>query len=378
MEIKNRNLFRLTRFVLFRVSALFRFMAKFRSPKKRLLLIKTDAIGDYILFRNFLEVIKSSEAYQNYEIDLLGNDAYKDIAITYDAAFINNFTFIKPYDLYESPLQTLKLGWRLFKRNYQVVLQPACTRLLINDGLAALTASKQIIGFAGDNEGIKEKYKSKTDKFYTQLLSLPANIYFEFDRTKFFFETVLQQKIDLRAPHLPTNNTPKQGIVIFTGAGSSKRSWEKEKFLELVKLIQAKSQQPVYLAGGIAETETAKYLTANLSPESITDLTGKTTLPQLVQLIASATLVISNETNAVHIAAATQTPSVCILGGGHFGRFAPYPQQMVHKPTCVYDKMECFNCNWNCIFETLPQEPYPCINIISVGEVWAAVQGVFY
>jgi len=351
-------------------------MAKFRSPKKRLLIIKTDAIGDYILFRNFLEVIKNSESYSDYQIDLLGNEAYKDIAITYDAAFINTLTFIKPYNLYESPLQTLKLGWQLFKRNYQLVLQPAYTRLLINDGLAALAAAKQIIGFAGDNEGIKEKYKIKTDKFYTQLLPLPTDIYFEFDRTKFFFKTVLQQKIDLNAPYTPVHNTTKQGIVIFTGAGISKRSWEKEKFLELIKLIQTHSQQPIYLAGAVSEIETAQYLSTNLPPGSVNDLTYKTTLPQLVQLIASATLVISNETSAVHIAAATQTPCVCILGGGHFGRFAPYPQQMGHKPTCVYKKMECFNCNWNCIFETQPHEPYPCISIISVENVWAAVQEI--
>jgi ADP-heptose:LPS heptosyltransferase len=374
MEIKNRHLFRLTRLVLFKVSALFRFMAKFRSPQKRLLIIKTDAIGDYILFRNFLEVIKNSKTYSDYEIDLLGNQVYKDIALTYDAAFIKRFTFIKPYDLYESPLQTLKLGWQLFKRNYQLVLQPAYTRLLINDGLAALAAGKQIIGFAGDNEGIKGKYKSRTDKFYTQLLPLPFDIYFEFDRTKFFFETVLRQIIDLNAPHIPNNQTTKQGIVIFTGAGISKRGWKKEKFLELIKLIQTHTQQPIYLAGAASETETAQYLCTNLRPGSVNDLIGKTTLPQLVQLIASVNLVISNETSAVHIAAATQTPSVCILGGGHFGRFAPYPQQMDYKPTCVYNKMECFNCNWNCIFETLPNEPYPCIGILSVENVWAMVQ----
>ncbi len=45
MDIKNRKLFRLTRFVLLKLPAVFRFFALFLKPAKRLLLIKTNAIG---------------------------------------------------------------------------------------------------------------------------------------------------------------------------------------------------------------------------------------------------------------------------------------------------------------------------------------------
>jgi ADP-heptose:LPS heptosyltransferase len=368
--IGNRNLYRITRFILLKLPFLLKFLAKFRKREKRLLIIKTDAIGDYILFRNFIEIVKRSEAFKDHEIDLLGNTLCKDIVLTYDAEFITDTFFIKPYDLYEQPLKTLKLGWRLFKRNYSLVLQPSYTRLLITDGLAALTAAKQIICFNGDTEGIKQKYKTKTDKFYTQKLLLPPNVYFEFDRSKFFFEQILKQNIDIKGPSIEGDNTIKQGIIIFTGAGIAKRSWEREKFLELIKLILQYTTQPVYLAGGPADIQTANYLTANLPPTKLIDLTGKTSLPQLVQLIGSSALVISNETSAIHIAAATNTPSVCILGGGHFGRFSPYPKNMANKPVCVYEKMECYNCNWNCIFETPEAEPYPCVGAISLEDAW--------
>jgi len=53
-------------------------------------------------------------------------------------------------------------------------------------------------------------------------------------------------------------------------------------------------------------------------------LAGKTTIAQLVELIRNASLLIGNDSAAIHMAAATQTPSVCILGGGHYGRFLPY------------------------------------------------------
>jgi ADP-heptose:LPS heptosyltransferase len=373
---QNRNLFRLTRLILLKLPLLFKLFAKFRTPAKRILIIKTDAIGDYILFRNFLEIVRQSPLYEGSEIDLVANTLCQDIAMNYDDAFVNQFFFIRPDDLYYSPLKTLGLGWKLFKKNYQTVLQPTYARTLINDGLAGLSASGNTIGFEGDTERIAEKYKLKTDKFYTQRLTLPADIYFEFNRSKYFFENVLGYAVNISGPSIAYINNNTNGIVIFPGAGVVKRSWPAAYFLELIKLIRAQTAQPIYLAGGPAEIPVGNYLEQNLPPECVINLINKTSLPQLIDVIGNADLVISNETSAIHIAAATQTKTVCILGGGHFGRFAPYPDHMAFKPTCVYYKMDCYYCNWNCKFITAPHEPYPCIGNISIQNVWDTVQNL--
>ena len=373
MVIKNRNLFRITRFIIFRLSALLQFFARFRTSQKRLLIIKTDAIGDYIVFRNFIEVIKRSEKFKDYQVHLLGNSLWSDMALKYDAEYIDKFYFTKQYELYEAPLKLLKLGLQLFRNNYQTVLQPSSTRLLITDGLAALTAAKQIIGFESDTEGILAKYKEKTDKFYTARFILPKNIYFEFERSKFFFESVLNEKLAINSIFIPVEKKQSSGIVIFPGAGIFKRSWQKENFLGLLKLIKQYTQQPVYLAGGPGDVAIGNYLEENMPPLSVNNLIGKTSLPQLTELIGNAALVIANETSAIHIAVATKTPSVCILGGGHFERFAPYPAYFDNRPVCIYQKMECYYCNWNCIYETAVTEPYPCINKVNLADVWQAI-----
>lgn len=373
MASENRNLFRLTRFILLKLPLLFSFFAKYRSPQKRLLIIKTDAIGDYILFRNFIEAVKRAKQYENYELDLLGSTLCRDIALTYDSVFVNRFFFI-PADDYHSPLKTLKLGWTLFRRNYQTVLQPTYTRTFITDGLAGLTAAKQIIGFEGDTERIFPKYKVKTDRFYTEKLLLPESVSFEFDKHRFYFESVLKQVVELYGPTVPFNPTSQKGIVIFPGAGISKRNWEPVKFLELIKLISAQTVQTIYLAGGPSEVNIGNFLIENLPIGTVTNLIGKTSLPQLIDLIGNADFIVSNETSAIHIAAATQTKAVCILGGGHFGRFAPYPEYMLSKPLCVYYKMDCYYCNWACKFITDKTDPHPCIGNVSLDEVWQAVQ----
>jgi ADP-heptose:LPS heptosyltransferase len=371
MDIKNRNLFRITRFVLLKLPKFFRFLAMFRKPAKHLLLIKTDAIGDYILFRNFIEIVKRSEKYKDYRIDLLGNILWRDITQTYDDQFLGETYFVNPNSFYEAPLKTLKQGWRLFANNYEVVLQPTYTRVFITDGFAALTAAKHIIGFESDNEGILPRYKTKTDQFYTRRLLLPADSYFEFNRNVFFFETVLETPIDIRSPQIKTDGVPKNGIAILPGAGAFKRGWEGEKFLQLIQQILQNTTQPVYLIGGPAEVRAGDYLMQNL-PGRIENLINKTTLPQLIEKIGSSAILIANETSAIHMAVATQTPSVCILGGGHFERFAPYPAGIAYAPVCVYEKLPCYYCNWLCIYETEPGQPFPCISAVSVEKVWEA------
>lgn len=373
---KNRNLFRLTRFILLKLPLLFKFFSKYRTPAKRVLIIKTDAIGDYILFRNFIETVKQSVSYADYEIDLIANTLCKDIALNYDALFISDFVFVRPDDLYYSPIKTLLLGWKLFRKNYHTVLQPTYTRTLINDGLAGLAAAKNTIGFEGDTEGIVEKYKLKTDKYYTQQLLLPADIYFEFDRSMFFFENTLNQTINLQGPHIPYIKNDQKGLIIFPGAGVLKRAWPASYFLELIKLINSKTTQTIYLAGGPSEIAIGNYLEQNLPPQTVINLINKTSLTGLIDMIGNADLVISNETSAIHIASATQTKSVCILGGGHFGRFAPYPQHIAFKPVCVYYKMDCYYCNWNCKFITAADEPFPCIGNVTIQNVWQEVQNV--
>jgi len=374
MDIKNRKLFRLTRFVLLKLPAVFRFFALFRKPAKRLLLIKTDAIGDYVIFRNFIEILKKSEKYRDYQIDLLGNKIWRDLNEAYDKQYLNETYFIdNPNSFYEAPLKTLKQGWQLFKNRYEVVLHPTYTRLFMTDGFAALTAAKQIIGYESDNEGIFPRYKKKTDKFYSRLLPLPQESYFEFNRNVFFFETVLGEKIDLKVPYFSTNIGTKNGIAILPGAGAFKRGWEGDKFLELIKRLLQQTNEPIYLIGGPSEVKHGEFLMQNLSAGSIENHINKTTVPQLVDIIAGSSLLIANETSAIHMAVATQTPSVCILGGGHFERFAPYPAGTPNAPVCVYEKMPCYYCNWICIYKTEANEPFPCISAVTLENVWGAV-----
>jgi ADP-heptose:LPS heptosyltransferase len=352
---------------------LLKFFARYRIPQKRLLIIKTDAIGDYILFRNFIEIVCKSEVYKNHEIHLLGNELWKEIALKFDAGYAAKFYFVNPDELYQSPVKTLQLGRTLFENNYEVALHPSFSRTFITDGLAGFTAAKQIIGFGGDNERISPKYKLKTDRFYTQLLPGVLPDQFEFEKSKCFFELVLNQSIDLSAPFMNVKTDSKSGIVIMPGAGVDQRRWETGKFIELANVLLKTTNHKIYLVGSVAEKPVADQIVQSLPAGSVSNLASETSLMQLVELIAGAALVISNETSAVHIAAAVKTRSICILGGGHFARFAPYATTTEFSPVCVYHRMECFNCNWSCKFQIADCQPFPCVAAVDTDQVLAEI-----
>lgn len=375
MYIKNKKKFKLVKFILLKVSRLFQFISRFRKAEKRILLVKIDAIGDYVLFRNFLEVLKTSEKYRDYEIELLGNESWKDLAIEYDRGTVSKFHFTNEDTLYERPRAVFKIGWNLFKRRYALILQPTYSRTLMGNGLAALAAGKESIAYLSDAEH-HPKYKKKTDKLYTKLLTLPQSIYHEFERNHYFFQEVTgQNSTSLITLSIPFKKTPKRGILIFPGSSWVKKNWEREKFLEIIKLLLAHCNDPIILGGGPSEIPVSCFLLGRLpATERIVDMTGKNSLPEFTQLVASSRLVVSNDTNTVHIAAACRTPVICLLGGGHFGRFMPYSDRMPFKPITIYEEMPCYNCSWNCKYYEDNENPYPCISRISVDRVWEEVQ----
>lgn len=371
---KNRNLFRLSRIILLRLPFVLRFFSKKRVCKKEILIICNDAIGDYILCRNFLEAVRNSKKFAGYKIVLLGNELWKELALAYDHAFVDEFIFIKPEDLYYDPQSTCKIAFNLYKRRFETVLVPCSTRRLINDGLAGISCAGNTIGYVSDNEAIFQKYKKHTDKFYSRLITLPANIFFEFQRNKFFFESVLDEKIEFNKPRLTNEKIKDNFIIVAPGSGRKERNWEFEKFIVIINRLIEYTNETIYILGGKSERDLGEKIKQEIQADRVIDLTGKLNFTEFINTVSKACLVIANETSILHIANACNVDNIYILGGGHYNRFAPYPDQYDNVSRAVWKEMECYNCNWNCIHEILPGNPFPCISSVSADQVWDMIK----
>jgi heptosyltransferase I len=114
-------------------------------------------------------------------------------------------------------------------------------------------------------------------------------------------------------------NTAQKTLIMNTCSSQSfpYRNWHKDNFVELVNALP--QQISVILIGGNSkfEQETNQYIenkTQNKAQAKILNLTGKTTLTQLVALIEHADGLLSVDSAPIHIADVTKTPVIGLYG----------------------------------------------------------------
>jgi ADP-heptose:LPS heptosyltransferase len=338
------NIKNLLSFLTFLVINFFFCRKKVNLKPNTLLLIRLDSIGDYVLFRNFIKILKEDEKYRNYKITLCGNKVFKDLAESLDSEFIDDFIWIDRDKFLHDIKYKIKILKLIHNTGFEIVINPTYTReILFGDQIVKSSNARVRIGCTGSPDKQK-RIRIFTNKFYTELLNSSDNNYFEFYRNKEFFENLLRKKLNIQRTSLTVKGFSLKGIpgkdyiVLFPGASSKKRRWDISNYYVVANHIIGKFGMFVIVTGGEGEKELAGYFFKKPGGEKIIDYTGKTNLLQLAFLISNSKLLISNETGAVHIAAATGIPFICISNGQHYRRFHPYPEEIFSKGYYLYPK----------------------------------------
>ena len=129
----------------------------------------------------------------------------------------------------------------------------------------------------------------------------------------------------------------------------------------------------VVFVGNAEERARDDMLAPLREDEGIADMTGQSTLPELLDIMKGAALVISNDTGPAHVAIALGTKTVVIVGGGHFGCFVPYPDGVAPEHArFVYERMDCYHCFWSCHKRDDPKASFPCVAAVSMDKVQRA------
>jgi ADP-heptose:LPS heptosyltransferase len=240
------------------------------------------------------------------------------------------------------------------------------------------------IGHVGDLSNATRYGKRITNHWYSELVSGAEGATHELEKNwhlakRFDPQAVLRgPKLEpgmIRRPRwLPDDN---RYFVLFPGAARPIRLWPIERFGEIAARIHAKTGWAAIVCGLESDSSAAQKLITDVKDVPIMDACGQTTLPELAGVIADAKLMVTNDTSAAHLAAALCVPAVAILGGGHFGRFLPYPAACEPANGALqvaYHSMPCYQCNWRCVHSRGPDDPGPCIAAVTVDEVWAIVE----
>lgn len=103
-------------------------------------------------------------------------------------------------------------------------------------------------------------------------------------------------------------------LVVAPGAQHATKRWPAERFAAVAERWRARhSGTRVVLLGSPADAPAGAAVRAAL-PGDVVDLIGKTSLRDMVRILNRAALVLSNDSGAMHVAAALGRPTVAVFG----------------------------------------------------------------
>ncbi|CAG5067592.1 ADP-heptose--LPS heptosyltransferase 2 [Dyadobacter sp. CECT 9623] len=279
-------------------------------------------LGDMFCSVPALRALRHS--YPNAEITLLG----LPWASSFCARFSNYIDRFIHFPGYEGlPEQVVdEHSWNAFKTQMQVeafdlILQMQGNGNIVNDMLENLGAGP-VAGFHS-----KGNYRN-SDHF----LEYPTGIS-EIERHLKMLENlgIPSQGTELEFPvseseakHLHESVSFLQGerfVCIHPGSRGSWRQWPPLHFACAADICAGKGYKVVVTGTKEEAAITSEVL--ELMEYPALDLTGKTGLGEIAQLLKESKLLISNCTGVSHIAAATRTPSIVISMDGEPERWGP-------------------------------------------------------
>jgi ADP-heptose:LPS heptosyltransferase len=291
---------------------------------KSVAVVRTDRIGDMVLTLPLCRAIKQlnnniriTVIAKSYTAELLENNVFVD-----EALYIDNF---------KNGINSIFKEYR-----FDAVFFP---RPVFKEALSALKNGIPIrIGSAFRwysflfNQKVHDHRKTGNlheAEYNVRLLSSISNSDFEVKLVKPNCKKEDSEKVD----EILLGNGIKPGddyIILHPGSKGSAKDWSSINFGKLSKAISQIYKTKIIITGVDSEVYQCTDV-AKLNREAL-NLCGKLTLGQLIALISNASLLISNSTGVIHLAAASDIPVVGIYPNtSHIGarRWGPFSDKKV-------------------------------------------------
>jgi heptosyltransferase-3 len=337
-------------------------------PHQKILIVRTDRIGDVVLSIPLAEIVKkkypdSKVTYfiRQYTRELLdGNSFIDDVIIAGEA---------DGDILFKENLKKIKA------RNFDtcIIVNPTFKITL----MMFLAGIKNRIGTGYRwysvlfNNKVYEhrKYGDKHELEYNINLLSKLGIYVKDISKEIKFNLQIDENSSEKISSILSSRGFKTGnkiIIVHPGSGGSSVDLPKEKLIELTRMLNSLENVSIIITGSKSESELCKEFEIN---NLVINLSGQLDLSSLKALINKASIFISNSTGPMHIAAAL---GVHVIGffpkilACSQKRWGPYTE----KKTIYVPTIDCSNC-------TREQcEKLNCMNSIDIGKVFDETKNV--
>lgn len=313
----------------------------------RLLVIRTDAIGDAVLAADQLQHL-----HERLPKAVVGLVCQEHLAGFYEAApfplTILTFELARFQRSWSYRLETIR-KLRAFGATHAI--NTMSTRDRASDLLAVSSGASHRLGWGRDGKGgLRERM---LDQGYSWQFA-PASGH-ELNRN----DTLLQllgvgdasyaPRVWMRAGDEAWADDclcrlgVKAGSFVLLYAGSQHIKQGYPGFGPALAEAFPRRDVPVLSVGAIKDVADSQiHLDVYGGP--VHNLCGMTDLPRLAALMRRARMGLGADTGASHMACAVGVPQTVVMGGGHFGRFHPYSP----LTNLVCTPLSCYGCGWRC------------------------------
>ncbi len=151
-------------------------------------------------------------------------------------------------------------------------------------------------------------------------------------------------------------------VALQPGARWLNKRWPIEHFVEMVRQLSNWDSALRFVVLGSAADAPLGHTLYQALPDRCLDLTGTTSLGEMIEWIRASDLLITNDTGPMHVAAALHKPVVALFGPTEPRRTGPYGQ--LHQ--VLQASLPCAPCmNASCHFE----KPIECLRAIPPSAV---------
>lgn len=177
----------------------------------------------------------------------------------------------------------------------------------------------------------------------------------------------------LQEGHAPLDPT-KQLVIVNPNASPwlSIRKWPLNSYVALVQQLLMDEALYVVLIGVASEKPEAASICQAVQHERVLDITGKTTLPDLLHLFNLGAVLITNDSGPAHFAALTTIHTVVFFGPETPQLYRPLGQHC----TVLYTHYACSPCISAYNQRLSPCQDNRCLQSISVDEVYRIVRAI--
>ncbi|MBD3264806.1 MAG: hypothetical protein GF375_06865 [Candidatus Omnitrophica bacterium] len=308
---------------------------KNNTPPQKILLVRTDRLGDVVLSTPAIKIIKDN--FPSASISFLCQPSTREVLE--GNPYLDEVIICDKYGKHRNIPGLCRLIWSIRRKKFDwaIILHPTNRVHIIAflagiplrigwDKKSAFLLTRKLPHLK--HKGIKHESEYNLDILKELGLTITSPCFY------FPNKESATQKVNLLLQKQKALS--KKLVAVHPSASCASKRWPQIKFIRLIRLI--KNDFPDVIIALLTSEKESQFADKIAEEKEILDLRGKLSIPEIGALLKKSILFISNDSGPVHISAALDTPVISI-----FGRNDPGISPRRWKPLgrdCFYLKEE--------------------------------------